>query len=102
FSLATDVAEWLVKQHVPFREAHEIAGAAVRYCEQRDIELSDLTDQDLSAIDPRLTPKVKQVLTVEGSLASRDGRGGTAPVRVREQLAAVRELLATQREWHGA
>ncbi|HEV2348079.1 MAG TPA: argininosuccinate lyase, partial [Actinocrinis sp.] len=47
FSLATDVAEWLVKQHVPFREAHEIAGAAVRYCEQRDIELSDLTDQDL-------------------------------------------------------
>ncbi len=102
FSLATDIAEWLVKQHVPFREAHEVAGAAVRYCEQRGIELSDLADQDLSAIDSRLTPEVKQVLTVQGSLASRDGRGGTAPARVREQLAEVRELLATQREWHGA
>jgi len=102
FSLATDIAEWLVKQHVPFRQAHEIAGAAVRYCEQRDIELSDLTDQDLAAIDARLTPDVKQVLSVAGSLASRDGRGGTAPVRVREQLAEVREVLTAQREWLSA
>jgi len=102
FSLATDIAEWLVKQRVPFREAHEIAGASVRYCEQRGLELSDLTDEDLAAIDARLTPEVKQVLTVPGSLASRDGRGGTAPARVREQLDELRQLLTAQREWFSA
>ncbi len=102
FSLATDIAEWLVKQRVPFREAHEIAGASVRYCEQRGIELSDLSDEDLAAIDARLTPEVKQVLTVQGSLASRDGRGGTAPIRVREQLAEIGLQLTAQREWLSA
>ncbi|MBR7835372.1 argininosuccinate lyase [Actinospica durhamensis] len=99
FSLATDVAEWLVKQGVPFKVAHEVAGASVRYCEERDVELSDLTDEDLAAIDERLTPGVKDVLTVSGSIASRDGRGGTAPVRVREQLAEVRAVIAEQRTW---
>jgi argininosuccinate lyase len=102
FSLATDVAEWLVKQGVPFRQAHEIAGASVRYCEERGLELSQLTDADLSAIDARLTPAVREVLTVPGSLASRDGRGGTAPVRVREQLAEVRGRLDEQRTWFDA
>jgi argininosuccinate lyase len=101
FSLATDVAEWLVKQGVPFKVAHEVAGASVRYCEQRGIELSDLTDEDLAAIDPKLSPEVKQVLTVSGSIASRDGRGGTAPDRVREQLVAVRAEIAQQRAWLG-
>jgi argininosuccinate lyase len=99
FSLATDVAEWLVRQGVPFREAHEIAGACVRACEQRDIELADLSDEDFAAIDPRLTPAVREVLTVEGSVASRDGRGGTAPVRVAEQLAELREETARLRAW---
>jgi argininosuccinate lyase len=102
FSLATDVAEWLVKQGVPFRQAHEVAGASVRYCEERGLELSELTDSDLSTIDARLTPAVREVLTVPGSLASRDGRGGTAPVRVREQLAEVRGRLAEQRTWFDA
>ena len=102
FSLATDVAEWLVKQGVPFKQAHEVAGASVRYCEERGLELSDLTDDDLAAIDGRLTPAVREVLTVPGSLASRDGRGGTAPVRVREQLAEVRSRLAEQLTWFDA
>ncbi len=101
FSLATDIAEWLVKQGVPFKVAHEVAGASVQYCEARGIELSDLTDEDLAAIDPRLTPEVKQVLTVSGSVAARDGRGGTAPVRVREQLTEVRAQIAEQRDWLG-
>ncbi len=101
FSLATDVAEWLVREGVPFREAHELAGACVRACEQRGIELSDLTDDDFAAIDPRLTPAVREVLTVEGSVASRDGRGGTAPVRVAEQLAELREETARLRTWLG-
>jgi argininosuccinate lyase len=89
FALATDIAEWLVREGVPFRDAHEIAGACVRVCEQRGIELWDLTDADLVAISPSLTPAVREVLTVEGSLASRDATGGTAPVRVAEQAAAL-------------
>ncbi|MPZ95967.1 MAG: argininosuccinate lyase [Propionibacteriales bacterium] len=99
FSLATDIAEWLVRQRVPFREAHELAGACVRACENRDIELADLSDDDLAAISPQLTPQVRDVLTVEGSVASRDARGGTAPARVREQLAEARQRLATLRSW---
>ncbi|HEX4686923.1 MAG TPA: argininosuccinate lyase [Nocardioides sp.] len=91
FSLATDVAEWLVRRGVPFREAHEIAGAAVRRCEELGCDLPDLDDHELAAVSTYLTPEVRTVLSVEGSLASRDGRGGTAPVRVREQLA---ELVA--------
>ncbi len=93
FSLATDVAEWLVREGVPFREAHEVAGACVRCCEERGIELWDLTEDELAGISPHLGPGVREVLTVSGSLASRDGRGGTAPVRVTEQLAELRAML---------
>jgi len=99
FSLATDVAEWLVREGVPFRVAHEVAGACVRACEARGIELWDLTDADLTAISEHLTPGVREVLSVEGSLASRDAKGGTAPVRVAEQLERVREHVATARGW---
>jgi argininosuccinate lyase len=97
FSLATDVAEWLVRQGVPFREAHEVAGAAVRRCEELGCDLPDLTDDQLAAISPSLTPDVRRVLTVDGSVASRDGRGGTAPVRVREQLAELVERVTVAR-----
>ncbi len=99
FSLATDVAEWLVRQGVPFREAHELAGACVRTCEERGLELEELEDDDLAAIDPRLTPEVRSVLTAEGSVASRDARGGTAPARVAEQLAELRDTVAELRVW---
>jgi argininosuccinate lyase len=91
FSLATDVAEWLVREGVAFRDAHEIAGAAVRRCEELGCDLPDLTDDQLAEVSAYLTPEVRNVLTVAGSVASRNGRGGTAPVRVREQLA---ELVA--------
>ena len=94
FALATDIAEWLVRQGVPFRVAHELSGACVQACEQRGIELWDLSDDDFAAISPALTPGVREVLTVEGSLASRDSRGGTALVRVTEQLAEVRDRLS--------
>jgi len=85
FSLATDIAEWLVREGVPFRVAHELAGACVRLCEELGVELADLTDEQFAAISPYLTPGVRSVLTVEGSTASRSGRGGTAPVQVAEQ-----------------
>ena len=90
FSLATDVAEWLVREGVPFRVAHELAGACVRRCEEQGIELHDLGDEELAAISAALTPAVREVLTIEGSVAARDGRGGTAPARVAEQLAEAR------------
>jgi argininosuccinate lyase len=99
FALATDVAEWLVRQGVPFRGAHEVAGACVRECERRGIELPDLTDEDLVAISPLLTPGVRTVLDVEGSLSSRDGRGGTAPVRVGEQRARLVQRIEALRGW---
>ncbi|WP_193605872.1 argininosuccinate lyase [Nocardioides dongkuii] len=98
FSLATDVAEWLVRQDVPFRVAHELAGACVRRCEELGVELADLTDAQFAEIDPRLTPEVREVLTAEGSVASRSGRGGTAPARVREQLAEAVAVAARHRE----
>jgi argininosuccinate lyase len=97
FSLATDVAEWLVRAGVPFREAHEVAGAAVRRCEELGCDLPDLTDDQLLSLSPALTPDVRRVLTVDGSVASRDGRGGTAPVRVREQLAELAEHVTIAR-----
>jgi argininosuccinate lyase len=89
YTLATDIAEWLVRQGVPFRSAHEAAGAAVRVAEQRAVGLDELTDDELVAISPDLTPQVREVLTIEGSVSSRDARGGTAPVRVAEQIETV-------------
>ncbi|WP_205857348.1 argininosuccinate lyase [Phytoactinopolyspora endophytica] len=99
FSLATDIAEWLVRQGVPFREAHEIAGSCVQLCEKRSIELWDLTDDDLVAVSPHLTPQVRDVLSVPGALASRSAKGGTAPDRVREQLATARTEVTKARAW---
>ncbi len=98
FSLATDVAEWLVREGVPFREAHELAGACVRRCEAAGTELADLSDDELAEISPHLTPEVRRVLTAEGSVAARDGRGGTAPVRVREQLTELGRAVDHQRD----
>ena len=104
FSLATDVAEWLVKNGVPFRRAHEISGACVRECDRRGIELWDLSDDDFAAIDERLTPGVREVLSAEGAVAARTGHGGTAPVRVVEQLARAIARSAELRvfAWEGS
>jgi len=98
YTLATDIAEWLVRQGVPFRSAHEAAGEAVRAAEDRGVGLDELTEDELAAISPELTPQVREVLTIEGSVSSRDARGGTAPTRVAEQLEAV---LATSAELKG-
>jgi argininosuccinate lyase len=96
FALATDIAEWLVIQRVPFREAHEIAGKCVAFCEEREMELWDLTDADLQEISSQLTPDVRNVLSTEGSIHSRAAFGGTAPARVYEQLAALRNQLSRE------
>ncbi|NIH84120.1 argininosuccinate lyase [Amycolatopsis granulosa] len=99
FTLATDIAEWLVRQGVPFRLAHEAAGECVRVAEARGVGLDELTDEELAKISPALTPRVRDVLTVEGSVASRDARGGTAPARVAEQLDRLVARVADHRKW---
>jgi len=97
YTLATDVAEWLVCTGIPFREAHEIAGAAVRAAESRGAGLEDLTDTELGEISAALTPAVRDVLSVDGSVASRNARGGTAPELVAAQLAGVRRAAESKR-----
>ena len=97
YTLATDIAEWLVRRGVPFRVAHETAGAAVRTAEARGVGLEDLTDDELAQISDELTPDVRQVLTVTGSVASRNARGGTAPEQVVHQLERIRETASRLR-----
>lgn len=97
FALATDIAEWLVREGMPFRSAHEVAGACVRKAEERGQELWDLSDEDLAEIAPELTPNVREVLSLSGSLNSRSSFGGTAPIRVHEQLAALGVAMAHYR-----
>ncbi|NUS56195.1 MAG: argininosuccinate lyase [Streptomycetaceae bacterium] len=99
FTLATDIAEWLVRQGVPFRVAHEAAGACVRAAEARGVGLDELTDAEFAAVDPALTPAVRDVLTVAGSIASRNARGGTAPAAVAAQLSELRAASAARRSW---
>jgi argininosuccinate lyase len=99
FSLATDVADWLVRQRVPFAEAHEITGAYVRRCEDEGVELSDLSADDLADISPHLTAGVRSVLSLKGSINSRSGRGGTAAVRVQEQLDEVSAAIGSIQNW---
>jgi argininosuccinate lyase len=99
FSLATDIAEWLVRRGAPFRVAHELAGECVRACERRGIELTDLSDGDFAAISPQLTPDLRDVLTVAGSIASRRAKGGTARERVVEQDAELARVLAADATW---
>ena len=95
YSLATDVAEWLVRQRVPFREAHEISGALVRHCEERGLPLDGPSDADYLAISPHLTAGVREVLTVDGAIAARDGYAGTARPGVERQLADLRHWAET-------
>jgi len=99
FALATDIAEWLVRQGVPFRVAHELAGEAVQVAEARGVELWDLTDEEYASISEHLTPEVRSVLTTEGSLNSRSSQGGTGPAAVEEQLAEFKRQLADIREF---
>ncbi len=94
FSTATDLADWLVREaDVPFREAHHITGRAVKAAEERGCGLADLPLDLLVAIDPRIDARVFGVLTVDASVASRTSHGGTAPLRVREAIAAARAVL---------
>ena len=97
YATATDLADWLVRQaDVPFREAHHITGAAVKLAESRNMALDALSLADLQAIDPRIDERVFAALSVDASVAARASYGGTAPVRVRDQVAAARKALGME------
>lgn len=98
FALATDIAEWLVKNGVPFRHAHELSGACVKIAESRNQELWDLTDEDFEQtfanfLDKSKAPQVREVLSSSGSVDSRNGKGGTAYARVTEQISEAKSAL---------
>jgi len=89
YATATDLADYLVKRGVPFRDAHEVVAAAVRACEERGCDLADLSIDELRAFHPAVGEDVHQVLTLEGSVAARSHVGGTAPDRVREEARRI-------------
>ncbi len=98
-ALATDLAELLVRRGVPFREAHELVGHLVVWCQVHDCDLDQVSDADLAKVSPHLTPDVREVLTVPGAIAARDTRGGTAPGRVAGQLAELRRIVDEHAAW---
>ncbi|HBI84509.1 MAG TPA: argininosuccinate lyase, partial [Alcaligenaceae bacterium] len=94
FATATDLADYLVKKGVPFRDAHEAVAHAVRECEIKGCDLADLSVEQLRQFHHAIESDVHQVLTLEGSVAARSHIGGTAPQRVRE--AAEKTLNETR------
>jgi len=94
FSTATDLADWLVRVlNLPFRDAHHVTGTLVAMAETKGCDLSDLTLDDMKSVHADITADVFSVLTVENSVNSRMSYGGTAPQRVREQIARWTDLL---------
>lgn len=89
-ALATEIAEELVRREVPFRDAHELAGQCVRLAERQGVDVKDLTKEQLAAISPQLLGGIGTVLSAQAALNARSSFGGTAPERVREQLAQLR------------
>jgi len=99
FSLATEIADYLVRKAVPFAQAHEAAGVCVALCEKFSCQLHELTDEQLKDVHPSLEPSVREVLTVEGAIASRTTAGGTAPSQVLVQISnAMKKTLEQRRE----
>ena len=97
FSTATDLADWLVREGgAAFRDAHHIVGACVKRAEAFGVDLADLPLDDAQAIDPRVTAEALAALTIDASVASRTSYGGTAPARVKEQVAAWTARLTAE------
>ncbi|MCP1673333.1 argininosuccinate lyase [Natronocella acetinitrilica] len=94
FATATDLADYLVRKGVPFRDAHAIVGAAVRHGVETGRDLADMELETLRGFSNTIEADVFEVLTLEGSLAARDHHGGTAPNQVRQQVQKARKRLA--------
>jgi argininosuccinate lyase len=95
FATATDLADYLVKKGLPFRDAHEVVAHAVLTCEQRGCDLADLTLAELQAFDARIAADIHEVLTLDGAVAARDHVGGTAPAQVKAAAIALRDEIMT-------
>ena len=94
YSDATDLADWLVRElGMPFRDAHHVAGSAVKAAEAKSLPLSQLPLADYQAIEPRITGQLFSVLTARASMESRTSYGGTAPIRVKEEIARWQKKL---------
>ena len=98
FSLATEIADYLVRAHVPFAHAHEAAGKCVAICEASGRQLHQLTDEELASVHPELKASVRDVLTVHGALDSRTTIGGTSPVSFKAQIQGAQNSLAASRK----
>lgn len=94
FATATDLADYLVKKGTPFRDAHEVVALAVRHAVDKGCDLSDLPLAELKKFSPQIAEDVYHVLTLEGSLASRNHIGGTAPAQVKQAIVRARKVLA--------
>ena len=95
FLNATDIAEHLARQGIPFREAHSIVGRMVKTCEHKGCDFEDLTAEDLAAIDGRVTPDSLGDISISACVDARTSFGGTAPAEVRRQIAVGREWLSS-------
>ncbi len=93
YTTATDLADYLVRKGVPFRDAHEVVGKAVRLAIDQDVDLDGLKLPELQALSTAIDESVYEVLTLEGSVAARNHIGGTAPEQVRAAIAAHRQVL---------
>jgi argininosuccinate lyase len=93
FATATDLADYLVRKGIPFRDAHEVVGKAVKLAIAAGCDLADLELETLKGVSPAIERDVYEILTLEGSVASRNTWGGTAPEQVKAQIAAARQRL---------
>lgn len=99
FSLATEIADFLVRAGIPFAQAHEAAGKCVHLCEETARDLHELSDAEFASIHSSLTPDVRTVLSVDGALQSRTTFGGTAPVNVTNQIATLTQKISENEKW---
>ena len=98
-SLATEIADFLVKKNVPFNQAHEISGNCVKLAESKKVEVHELTSQDLASVFKELTNDVMEVLTVKASLLARSSYSGTSPVNVKAQIGRMNEKISVLNKW---
>lgn len=99
FSLATEIADFLVKQGVPFSQAHEAAGTCVKICENNEMQLHELSDEQLRQAHPKLTGEVRTALNADSALGARTSKNGTSPKSVRSQISSLRHQIELDSKW---
>jgi argininosuccinate lyase len=99
FSLATEIADFLVKQGVPFSQAHEAAGTCVKICENNELQLHELSDEQLRQAHPKLTGEVRTALNADSALGARTSKNGTSPKSVRSQISSLRHQIELDSKW---